>query len=167
MSGSDDVQTRPAPTENRFDRRRRTTGRGSSSQARRDSSGSGSSSSSSGEAVLGTPSGASGNNIQYPGTNNQYGTVDTKLAQSYGFSLPQSAPSLPVPKPGDVQGREGARQGIIAFLCFMFAASVGVAAYAAFKGGDGWKNIQSLLDLVFPVETALIGTAVAFYYTTD
>jgi hypothetical protein len=49
----------------------------------------------------------------------------------------------------------------------MFAASVGVAAYAAFKGGDGWRNIQSLLDLVFPVETALIGTAVAFYYTTD
>jgi hypothetical protein len=49
----------------------------------------------------------------------------------------------------------------------MFAVTVGFAAYAAFKGGDGWKNLQVLLDLVFPVETALLGTAVAFYYTTN
>ena len=59
------------------------------------------------------------------------------------------------------------RQGIVCFLCLMFAATVGFAAYVAFKGGDGWKNIQVLLDLVFPVETALLGTAVAFYYTTN
>jgi hypothetical protein len=49
----------------------------------------------------------------------------------------------------------------------MFAVTVGFAAYVAFKGGDGWKNLQVLLDLVFPVETALLGTAVAFYYTTN
>jgi hypothetical protein len=168
MDGSRDAQTRPAPPENRPDRRRRTTGRGPSDQARRDSSGSGSPGSSSGETLLGIPGGASGSDL-YPGTGIQQGPVGARLAQNPegGFSRPLTASSLPLPKAGEVRGREGARQGIIVFLCFMFAASVGVAALAAFKGGDPWKNIQGLLDLVFPVETALIGTAVAFYYTTD
>ena len=167
MMGSSDVQNRPAPPEYRPNRQRRQAGRGPSGQARPHSSGSDSQSSSPGEGLLGT---SSGGNADSNAANNQLGTSGTQLVPRqapWGDQFGQFISSLPEPKPGEVKGREGARQGIVCFLCLMFAVTVGFAAYVAFKGGDGWKNLQVLLDLVFPVETALLGTAVAFYYTAN
>jgi len=59
--------------------------------------------------------------------------------------------------------REGIRLVIVVLL---FAAFI-ITLVWAFLGANGpyWKNVKDLLDLILPAETALLGTAIAFYMT--
>jgi hypothetical protein len=62
-------------------------------------------------------------------------------------------------------GREPIRLLIVILLFTIFGGTIGSAIYAIFLNSGVWANYKDLLDLILPVETALIGTAVAFYMT--
>lgn len=61
------------------------------------------------------------------------------------------------------------RRGEVARLLIivLLFAAFGITLVWAFIGANGphWNNVKDLLDLLLPAETALIGTAVAFYMT--
>lgn len=66
---------------------------------------------------------------------------------------------------GVKDGREVIRLLIVILLFLIFGGTIGSSIYAAFLNGNAWANDKDLLNLILPVETALIGTAVAFYMT--
>lgn len=77
-----------------------------------------------------------------------------------------SPSSLPLPRVGEVRDeREIGRRFILGGLFVILAGTIAFSALAAFDGGHAWDNVQSLLNLLFPAELALIGAAVAFYMT--
>jgi len=59
------------------------------------------------------------------------------------------------------RSRERVRTAIILSLFLIFGGTV---FYAFIRTGSrSWSNAKELLDLILPAETALLGTAVAFY----
>jgi hypothetical protein len=54
---------------------------------------------------------------------------------------------------------------IVIFLFLIFGVTIGFSILAAFTRGSAWTNVKDLLGLLLPAETALVGTAVAFYMT--
>jgi len=53
------------------------------------------------------------------------------------------------------------RHVIIGGLILTFGATIAIAFWLATTAH--WTNVKELLDLILPAETALLGTAVAFY----
>jgi hypothetical protein len=93
--------------------------------------------------------------------NDKHGTVQrpTKAEEELDVDVSRTALS------GVKDSRELTRSLIVICLFTMLAATIGSAICSAFLHGSAWTRIESLLNLVFPAETALIGTAVAFYMT--
>jgi hypothetical protein len=81
---------------------------------------------------------------------------------SNGNPPPQNTPLNPPPK-GSVTEKDPPRIILVVVLSVVFAGTV----LGAFLGanGDHWGNVKALLDLLLPAQTALLGTAVAFYMT--
>jgi hypothetical protein len=63
--------------------------------------------------------------------------------------------------PGTVTSKEPTRIILVVMLSVVFSGTVAGAFWGA--GGAHWDNVKELLDLLIPAETALLGTAVAFY----
>ncbi len=59
--------------------------------------------------------------------------------------------------------REVVRLLIVVLLFVAFITTIVWSFISA--GTASWKNIKDLLDLLLPAETALLGTAIAFYMT--
>jgi hypothetical protein len=62
-----------------------------------------------------------------------------------------------------VATKDSARLVVLVGLLAAFLTTV-VAAFLA-ANGPNWPKVGSLLDLLLPAETALLGVAVAFYMT--
>lgn len=54
----------------------------------------------------------------------------------------------------------------IAFTVILAATATFACFAAVFASATGWANVKSLLELLLPVETSLLGTAVGFYFGT-
>lgn len=52
-------------------------------------------------------------------------------------------------------------------LIIIFATTVLGAGFAAILGEDSWENIKEFLQLILPVETALLGGIAGFYFSTQ
>ena len=64
--------------------------------------------------------------------------------------------------PNDVKViRESNRYGITLVMALIVAGTI-IWAFTA-TGTGRWENTKDLLDIVFPVEAALLGTLIAFY----
>jgi hypothetical protein len=51
-------------------------------------------------------------------------------------------------------------------VLLLFAAFILTLVWSFLSAsGPHWNNVKGLLDLIFPAETALLGTAIAFYMT--
>ena len=51
-------------------------------------------------------------------------------------------------------------------VVLLFAAFITTLVWAFVSAnGSHWANVKDLLDLLLPAETALLGTAIAFYMT--
>jgi hypothetical protein len=75
-----------------------------------------------------------------------------------------AAPGFNPPPRGTVEPtKDWVRLVIVLALFLIFAGTV----FGAFQGAGSnhWDNVKGLLDLLLPAETALLGTAVAFYMT--
>jgi hypothetical protein len=48
----------------------------------------------------------------------------------------------------------------------IFAATI-VAAFYCILAGVQWEDVKSLLDVILPAETALLGSAVGFYFGAE
>jgi hypothetical protein len=59
--------------------------------------------------------------------------------------------------------KELTRLFMVVALFLVFGGTVLGAFHGA--GTDHWANVKALLDVLLPAETALLGTAVAFYMT--
>ena len=59
--------------------------------------------------------------------------------------------------------REVVRLLIVVFLFAAFLLTLVWSFISA--NGSNWTNVKDLLDLILPAETALLGTAIAFYMT--
>jgi hypothetical protein len=67
---------------------------------------------------------------------------------------------------GEVSDREPTRKLIVRGLLSSFGVTiVGAFGAAVWGSAEAWDNTKSLLDLLLPAETALLGAAVAFYMT--
>ena len=63
--------------------------------------------------------------------------------------------------------REGEVVRLVIVL-LLFAVLIITVVWAFLSAnGPHWNNVKSLLDLLFPAETALLGTAIAFYMSTQ
>jgi hypothetical protein len=75
-------------------------------------------------------------------------------------------PGSAVPSGQVHSGKDRVRVVIVSALFIIFAGTVCGAFFGAMTdGGHNWASVKSLLDLLLPAETALIGVAVAFYMT--
>ena len=73
-------------------------------------------------------------------------------------------PLIPaVERPGNI------RQLFIAGISLVFIAILCLTIIYAFVniGGENWKNAKELLQVLLPVETALIGSAIGYYFGTQ
>jgi hypothetical protein len=63
---------------------------------------------------------------------------------------------------------EAARESVRAGLAFVFAIIFFVTIMYAFlsTGTDSWDDTKELLQILLPAETALLGSAVGFYFGT-
>jgi hypothetical protein len=75
----------------------------------------------------------------------------------------QVVPLKPLPPETVTERKELTRLIIVVALFLVFGFTVGGAFWGATT--SHWENVKTLLDLLLPAETALLGTAVAFYMT--
>ncbi len=63
---------------------------------------------------------------------------------------------------------KAAREVARGFLAFILAVIFGLTVYWAFRnvGTTRWNDTKQLLDVLIPAESALLGTAVAFFFST-
>jgi len=84
------------------------------------------------------------------------------------FSVAESPPALTLPRLGlreraRIFRREVVRLFIVLLLFLAFILTIVWAFISA--SSAYWTNVKDLLDLILPAETALLGTAIAFYMT--
>jgi hypothetical protein len=80
------------------------------------------------------------------------------------YTMPTEIVVLTILPPGTVtSAKESTRVIIVSALLVIFAGTIAGAFWGAASGH--WDNFKALLDLLLPAETALLGTAVAFYMT--
>jgi hypothetical protein len=62
---------------------------------------------------------------------------------------------------------KAAREVARGFLAFILALIFGLTVYWAFHnaGASRWNDTKQLLDVLIPAESALLGTAVAFFFS--
>jgi hypothetical protein len=62
---------------------------------------------------------------------------------------------------------KAAREVARGFLAFILAFIFGLTVYWAFRnaGTSRWNDTKQLLDVLIPAESALLGTAVAFFFS--
>jgi len=56
-----------------------------------------------------------------------------------------------------------------ASLAIIFSGILAITVYLSFRqtASDSWANTKELLELLLPAETALLGTAVGFYFGSE
>jgi hypothetical protein len=81
------------------------------------------------------------------------------------YSLPRVtvSPPLTIQERRRIFRREVVRLWIVLLLFLAFLITLVWSFISA--NGPYWGNVKDLLDLIFPAETALLGTAIAFYMT--
>jgi hypothetical protein len=62
--------------------------------------------------------------------------------------------------------RERVRWVLASILAGTFLLTVG-AAYAGAQWGHQWANVREWLQVVLPAETAILGSAIGFYFGTQ
>jgi hypothetical protein len=62
--------------------------------------------------------------------------------------------------------RERVRWILASFLAGTFLLTVG-AAFAGAQWGHQWANVREWLQAVLPAETAILGSAIGFYFGTQ
>lgn len=80
-----------------------------------------------------------------------------------GLSTPRLGPEIEFREKVRIFRREVVRLLIVLLLFLAFLITLIWAFISA--GGAHWSNVKDLLDLILPAETALLGTAIAFYMT--
>jgi len=77
-------------------------------------------------------------------------------------------PQRPVVKEGEVYNPEKQRDLVRTLttfgFIFVFALTICAALYVVIWHSSSWSQAKELLDLLLPAETALIGSAVGFYF---
>jgi hypothetical protein len=70
--------------------------------------------------------------------------------------------------PGRLVGIIGREEFVRALLAGVFVVIFGATVIAAFMfvGSAAWPNVKELLQILLPAETALLGSAVGFYFGT-
>jgi hypothetical protein len=61
---------------------------------------------------------------------------------------------------------EVVRAGLALIFVVMLAATGGWAFIEIHTSKDGWAHVKVLLDILVPAESALLGSAVGFYFGT-
>ena len=80
------------------------------------------------------------------------------------LSIPEEMTGAPVES--GVTGRLAVQELVRASLAFTFAGLLFVTVIFAFlsTGSGTWENTKELLQVLLPAETALLGSAVGFYF---
>jgi hypothetical protein len=99
----------------------------------------------------------------------QEGPVPTSVPpEGLGVGTPVGSPELSGVEEIPVTGRLVSEEIVRASLAFAFVILLGFTVGLAFLAvnGNHWANTKELLQLLLPAETALLGSAVGFYFGT-
>jgi hypothetical protein len=75
-------------------------------------------------------------------------------------------PPVSYTKPSDVDP-DKVRYRLALVLAVTFLATIGVGFWGAMRGTTTWNNVKEWLQAVLPAVTAVVSTAVGFYFGTQ
>ncbi len=92
-------------------------------------------------------------------------------AEDAGTQVTELSSSLPLPpvlyaKPRVVDP-DRVRYRLAVILAVTFLATIGASFWGATRGTTTWNNVKEWLQVVLPAVTAVVSTAVGFYFGTQ
>jgi hypothetical protein len=80
--------------------------------------------------------------------------------------LPTSFPRVEYKRPSAVDP-DRVRYRLAVILAVTFLATIGFSFWGAMRGTTTWDNVKEWLQAVLPAVTAVVSTAVGFYFGTQ
>jgi hypothetical protein len=80
--------------------------------------------------------------------------------------LPSSFPRVEYKRPSTVDP-DRVRYRLAVLLAVAFLATIGFSFWGAMRGTTTWDNVKEWLQAVLPAVTAVVSTAVGFYFGTQ